>query len=538
MGKLLDAVPITLPPPVGGINRKSPLANMPQTQSPWLLNVDCYPQSIKVRNGYVIHSTVTTAGPGPYGIFALGVYGSKADSANNKLFCYLTDNSGTHKIYDVTASVEVIVTNPPADDSVSKVFPFNYAKRLAFITETDWFQTARVFEGGASWRSWMFQDGGVEVGGPVATSYKGRVYFFSGTTMYYSAQDEVGTDSVAPEDTTAQDTTSYDLQYVFEEAAEVVWAGILSSARQTNEEIFLAIGNAAGEVLIYGGLYPGSSTWGLVGRFKTSAPTGYNSIIKYANDLWVITETGIVSIRDLFNLGSIAAVEQTVSDSVNPYWTELVKELLGGYWQPPPKIDAAYWPERNQILVILPGHIDKDGVFDDTVATMCVYNTIARAWSFHSLEHIDAASVGGPTYFNGNVYFFTKNVVMKVNLTGYKDETYDSAGTYSAISYEIQGAYSSYGNDSVNKKVVAFQPIIKTDFAGTSVGMRAVSDMGRQSSDLCKVELVDGYNIPYYSVGAEGTYIQYRIEGDSDITSTDGLELLSITSFVVPGGRG
>lgn len=81
-------------------------------------------------------------------------------------------------------------------------------------------------------------------------------------------------------------------------------------------------------------------------------------------------------------------------------------------------------------------------------------------------------------------------------------------------------------------------PIIKTDFAGTNVKLKVVGDLGVQTSDTSSVELVDGFNHPYYSVGASGTFLRYEFEIDSDTSSVDGLELSGVTMIIKPGGRG
>lgn len=522
MAKLTGATPVTVFPPTAGVNKKDPLTNMGQAYSPWLLNVDCYPQSVKVRNGYVIHSTV---GASDLDIYALGVWGVKGTGVK-KLFAYCNDQSATHKIYDVSASAEAL-DDTLLDNDATQAYPVNIAKRLIFSTNTDFADCNDRYDG-SSWSDWSFTYLGASIGGQVVLSYKSRVYMLVGATMYFSPLDAIGG---------AIDTNGgvVDFTYILDDGADFAWGTVLSSPGERDSEVYLALGTISGEVVVYGGDYPYSATWGLVGKFKISEPLGYNAILKYKNDTWILTDTGIINLRDLFT-NDKASLEETVSTYIDPYWTRLIAAVAYRYWSTPISVSAAFWPERNQIYVLVGAHIDKDDTISTSTATMCVYNTISHAWSFHKLSNVDTARMGGLTYYAGGMYFFTQNVVMKVDTTGYKDETWNSAGTYAGYDYEAQGPYMSFGSEATTKKIVGIQPIMKTDFGGTKVGFRAVADVGRQSSGVAYVELIDGLNKPYYNVGAEGIFLQYRMEGTSDTTSTDGLELFATAMIIEPGG--
>ena len=520
MAKFLEATPITLMPPTAGVNRKDPLANMGQAYSPWLLNVDCLPTSIKVRNGYVIHSTV---GASSLDIMALCTWGSKSDPGNNKLFAYCNDGTGTHKIYDISVSAESLAYTL-ADNDATFAFPTYFSRRSGFAVNLDAADCGAKFDG-TTWSAWGFTYGGSPALGINTVSYKGRVYVLYGTGLYWGALEAI---------TGAMSLTQFE-GYI-DKGTRLTWIAVLPSPGNRISEVYIAFGSDEGEISVYAGDYPDSATWGLIGKFNISASLGYQSIINYKNDVWILTDTGVVNLRVLF-VNDQAALEETISKNIDPYFTSLVAQLNQSFWQTIP-IGGVFWPERNQILILLPGHIDKDGTFSSSVATMCIYNTISRAWSFHKLSNVDTARLGGLTYYKGGIYFYTQNVVMKVDTTLYKDETWNSPSTYAAIPYEIQGAYSSFGNEGILKKIVGLQPITKTDFAGTSIGMQSAADFGRQISDIGYVELIDGYNTAIYPGGAEGIYLQYRMQGNSDITSVDGLELFGVGMHIIQGGRG
>ena len=519
MAKFTEATPITLGAPVAGIDLKSPLAGMQPNKSPWLLNVNCENQKISVRPGYVVHSTI---GSGSEEIYAIGVWGSNA-GGTEKLFAYVNDGSGTHKIYDVSASAESLVETC-ADDAALVARPFNFAKRLGFVVEQDWAQCSRQYNG-TTWDDWGFTYSAAEIGAPVCVSFKGRVYLFSGTNMYYGALLAI-----------TGATSLEDLQYVFDDAGSITWAGVLSSPSQRSEEIYLAIGLNTGEILVYGGDYPGSATWGIVGRFRIGPPLGHNSVLSWNNDLLILTRNSIVSLRGLFETGNLAADQDTFSDAIDEYWTKLVTNSNLEIDSTP--ITGAYWPEQNKLFFLVPGHYSDTGTYTVGDATMFVRNTITGAWSLHKLDHDSITRTGGLTYFNNSLYFFTDNKVVKIDKTVFKDEALNSPATYSIYDWEVQGAHTTFGVDATNKRLVEIKAHFKTDFSNGVVGVRGVADFGLSISDFATVELVDGYNNKMHSVGVDGDYLQYRVAGSSDTGSTDGLELYSVTAIVKAGGRG
>ena len=74
--------------------------------------------------------------------------------------------------------------------------------------------------------------------------------------------------------------------------------------------------------------------------------------------------------------------------------------------------------------------------------------------------------------------------------------------------------------------------MIKTDFSGSKMGMQAATDFGRVTSSTSHVTLQDGYQIPLFSVGAKGAFLQYRFDGESDTSSTDGFEIYSVGAII------
>lgn len=512
-----EVQPINLPAPTGGADFLSPLSEMGDVNSPWLENIDVENRSLKVRRGYVRHAEIAAQSA----ILGIGVYGRKAASSSNKLFAY-SQGAGSNTIYNITTTTPSL-DHTAGSGTADEAAPLGAASKLYFLTEADFANCNRYFDG-ASWNAWVGA-----AGGRIGVSYKNRIYIFSGTTLYYGALDAV---------TGVGGGGSLDLSTVFEDGGNIAWATVLSSPGERASEIYLAFGTDGGEVLVYAGAYPADATWTLIGRFRAAPPIGYDAIIRYYNDTYIITESGVVSLKDLFQRGSVASNEETASSQIDAYWRTLIKKSTYNFWGGARRgASGCYWPEENKIFILVPGYVDIDGNYSSSYATMFIMNVITRAWSWHKITNIDLSSTfGGLTYFRNNIYFFVDDTIMTYSPTLYKDEAWDTASSYFSYPFAIHGAYNNFGSKNSNKRIHGYEPILKTDFGGSNFGIKAAADFGRQVSNRTDVGLLDGYNIPYYSVGAEGTYLQYRLEGSSDTASTDGLEFFGIGALIQPGG--
>lgn len=517
MTALNEAVAVPMGIPTGGMDLNQPLASMSPSNSPWLLNVDCENQALAVRPGVKIHATLGSAGNK---VKQLGVYGV---TSGESMFAYFNDGSSTHKIYNVSTTTPSLA-HTLVDNDAPDVYLAKFSRLLAFITSTDSADCAVTYNGSA-WSAWNFTYSAAAVCGYVVCQYRSRVYVLLGSNLYYSSVSAVsGALSILQ------------LADVMDVADEFIWAAPLPVSQQNINDVYLAFGCSQGEVFIYGGSYPGSSTWGIVQKFKIDPGVGYNlSAFSYKNDVWLLTSTGIVSLRNILTSGVEAAYESSPSFPINDYWTKLASNLGLSVWDGnETQFSIVHWPEKNRILVMAAGHIDEDGTYSADATTMFSYNTLTKAWSIYKISTLLNTSVGGLTYFAGDIYFYTGNVIMKLDDSIFKDETYNSAATYTGFSYVIDGAYSDLGTSGKRKRIVGFSPILKTDFDGSKVTMKAAADIGRMESGAAAVMLQDGYNAPEYSVGAEGARVKYRIEGTTDTASTDGLKLYAMDAKVKP----
>lgn len=519
MSALREASPIPLEIPLQGMDLNQRLLKMSPASSPWLLNVECENDKIKVRPGVQRHAAFSSST-----VMALGVYGDAADSANYKLFAYISDGTTTHKIYDASTTSPSLVETCTATSSATKVQAHNFMTKLYFATEDDSPDCARYWDG-STWTAWGYTFGGSPVNGFVATNYRGRTYVPDQSSIYWAAT--VGGVTGAMNQTSLTSVKTFVSKFCFAAVVSGISASVL--------DVYFVVGSIAGEILVYSGDYPDSSTWSLVQRFKVSSPGGYMSYLEVDGDIWVFTQSGAISVRALMS-GSMDPQVISPSYPINAYWTKLANVSAGNLFSRYRAFKGVYWRERNRIYIVASGHVDEAGAGGTSAATILSYNTLTKAWSVWSLGTISATSITDPVIYNGAVYFATGGTIMKVVEGSYKDEAYNSASSYSAYSWAVDGAYADLGS-SQGKHVQAFQPLVKTDFVnGTTFGVKAVADVGRASSSLTYPSLLDGYNMPYCSVGVDGQFVKYRLQGSSDTTSADGLELYGLNA--VMGGQG
>lgn len=508
------AVPMELP--IGGMDLNQPIANMNPANSPWLLNVDCENQKIRSRPGAVIHTVVASTTT----IRALGVYGSGKGS--DSLFAYCHQSGSNHLIYDVSTATESLVETCDDDDSGDE-YPANFNGRLAFVTPLDSTQCARVWDG-STWNDWGFTYSGSEVCGYTVINYRSRVYIFNGQKCYYGSVSAV-----------SGATSEVDFADILDYPGAISWAAIFPFSTGNINDTYLAFGTESGEILIYSGSYPGSATWSLVQKFKVDTGLGLNTALRFKNDVWILTRTGVVSLRSLLTYGVSEPAEYSPSYPINDYITKLAANYTSALWGGNEKQGSiCYWPEKNRIYILLPGAILESGSYSSAQQTICSYNTLTGAWSIWHLSNLSDAHLGGLTYYQNGVYFYTASVVMKLNPALFGDEIYNSAGNYLGADYVIDGAYSDFGTRNKGKRIHAVSPLFKTDYTGTKVGVTATADMGRSESGTAYVGLVDGYNSPYYQVGVAGKRVKYRISGSSDTSSVDGFELYAVDAVIEP----
>lgn len=504
------APPLPLSIPIRGLNKRLPLSQMPPEFCTWALNWEPEAQYLRVRNGYVIQQILPAT---------VSVSIAMAPYQDISLFVYTQNTSGSNTIYEVYGGT---LAHTAADNVADEAHAVLYANRLSFVVEADVSDCARTYSSFA-WGAFDFSPTAARGG----TTYKGRVFLFNQNYVYFSALEAV-----------TGALTTQDFTTLFVRNPTIRWVYPLTSSSSRADEQYLCFGSASGEILVYAGDNPDAANWEQIARFDTAKVVGYNQrcALPVKNDVFVITDEGILSVRRLFQ-DLEDPNDYFLTKEIAPYYRQFIKLMkndaaYADYYSDP---SMAYHASENKLYVLLNGHLNNDGTWEAVFdySTMLVYNFLSAAWQIHKFPSAEPdAGIGGVSNiveFKDEIFFLSNNCLMTIG-DGFKDEVPDgTGGTFQAYDVELHSAYQNFLRPKKHKQVQGFDLIINTDFTGSQINMKAACDMGRKVSlGSSQLYPISGYQNPFYNVGIDGNYIQWRIEGTSDITATAGFELHSV----------
>jgi hypothetical protein len=264
---------ITMPAPYGGLDLVSPIDNMEPFHALELINIFPSSNAPTLRKGYVEFQDTGNANP------VRTLSAMPLPDGNSKLIAAV----GT-KIYAID-SAGVTDTGATITNSNCQTEIFN--NKMFICNGAD---TVQVYDGNTlTIGNSTFT--GVTLADLInVSSYKNRVYFIEkdSANIWYGGVNAVGSSALTQED----------LSYVLRLGGFLVFAGSFTNqTAQTSADLFLVI-SSEGEVLCYAGDDP--SSWTLVARFYIGKPLGYKAFVRVNQDLWIITEQGIVPVSGLF----------------------------------------------------------------------------------------------------------------------------------------------------------------------------------------------------------------------------------------------
>jgi hypothetical protein len=137
----------------------------------------------------------------------------------------------------------------------------------------------------------------------------------------------------------------------------------------TGPQDYVAFISSEGEVVIYSGTDPSSSTtWGLVGTARVGRPIGNRCLLKIGGDLAVLTEDGMISLTRSLLLDRTAEQQAAFTDNIRIAFANqyaLSGSLFG--WQP------ITWPMAHMVIVNVP-------TVASTTSNQYVMNVLTGAW--------------------------------------------------------------------------------------------------------------------------------------------------------------
>ena len=135
---------------------------------------------------------------------------------------------------------------------------------------------------------------------------------------------------------------------------------------------------------------------------------------------------------------------------------------------------------------------------------------------------------------------------MKLDPASWLDQQISGGQLNVGYDFAIHGAPTTFEDSVATKVVQGYEPIVRQKVSGGSplrcgFGVKVSTDFGRKESGAASPTQTTEFAKRMYSVGAEGTFFQYKLEGNTATTSGTsntslGLDFYAINAFYKKGG--
>lgn len=406
----------TLPAPSGGLNLVDPIDQMEPQYALELVNIFPGAQAPSLRNGYdELCDTGTTSQLDTLATLPL---------ADGTYKLVATNSTTIYEVSSGTAS-DITGTTVPTD---GKWNTDTFAHRLYMCNGVD---NAQVYNGTT------VTD--ITFTGPTlsslinVSSYKERLYFVEKNSFkfHYGNTQAVGGSAL----------TQYDIQYFMKEGGFLLFAGSWTNQlASTSTDLFFAC-SSEGEILFYNGSSPADVTtpWGIVSKFKIGKPLGYRAFVRVDNDVWILTEQGIVPISALFTLDPGRALE-TVGRQINPLIQSYSKIVgFSHMWQ------GKQWAQGDRVFIVIPT--------GGSSSILGVYATETGAWTTYQFN--DPGACISLAIMDGSPYYASSTGKVFEGETGFNDDG-------EAITFSGRLAFSFFGSRGNYKAFKDIRPLMRT----------------------------------------------------------------------------
>ena len=389
---------IQLPAPTGGLNLSTGIAEMGKDEALILDNWFPDEKYCRLRGGYTSHV---------YGIgAAIGTLMEWAGKASRKLFAATADS-----IYDVSTAGAV---GTAAVGSLSSslwqqtMFTTTGGQFLVICNGAD---SVRNYDG-SSWSTPAITN--VTSADLINVwSYKTRLWFVEkdSTKAWY-----LGTGSIAGAATSLEFGDKFKLGGKLK-----IICSVSRDAGNGPAEVICFI-SSRGEVVVYQGSDPGDTSWALVGVYYCAPPIGNRAVARVDGDAALLTEKGVIALRQLAAGGRTAAERQAITGNIDSGIAEdFTSYGANTGWE------MIIHPRTVQMIINVPT--------STTTATQYAMNTHTGKWCTYGryASPIHASTWGT---FSEDLYFAMSGTVYKAE-SGHQD-----AGA--AITGRIKTSFQEY----------------------------------------------------------------------------------------------
>jgi hypothetical protein len=242
-----------------------------------------------------------------------------------------------------------------------------------------------------------------------------------------------------PTSSIAGAASPFELGERFTDGGKLIAIGAVSRDGGSGSDDYLAFVSSHGQIAVFQGDDPSSAnTWALVGVYDGAPPIGNRSTANIGGDLAIITDSAVVSTRQLMSGGQATAQRQAITNRIDQGIIEAFASygaLVG--WS------MVSYPRTRLALINVPTSA--------TTAFQFVVNVQTGAWCTYgkNASPLNATCWGT---FNEDPYFG------KSDGTVYRAETGFSDGT-AGITWRVKSSFQTYGKSGGVSRMTMIRPL-------------------------------------------------------------------------------
>ena len=434
----------TMPPPSGGLDLVTPIDQMDPSYALELVNVFPGAGGPSVRKGY--YQLASTGSSAPLG-FAKEL--PLADGTSQLIVANSTN------LYSISSGgVVTNITNAVPHTSSA----FNdtiFSNKMYLCNGVD---SAQVYTGTGIAQDLAFTP--VALANLVSvSSYRERLWFVERNTLvaWYGGVQSTGVAASA--------LTSNDFQFVMKQGGYLLHVGSYSNQTGTTAQDLLFACSSEGEIVFYQGSSPADvANWSITARFVIGRPLGFRAFIRVNQDIWILTQQGIIPVSSLFQTDPQQAA-RLVSDKVNPLIATAAAAIpFSSAW------GGFLWAGGRRVYITIP--------VTGTTSYFLVYSLDTKGWTKFQL-YDNGHALSSCTFINLPLYASATGVVYKGE-TGLA-EAASSTSSGQAMTFSSRSAFSFFEQRGSFKAFKDIRPILKSK-RGLTLNLGLDTDFKRQAT--------------------------------------------------------
>ena len=230
-----------------------------------------------------------------------------------------------------------------------------------------------------------------------------------------------------------------DLGEAFTNGGKLVAIGAVSRDGGSGSDDYLAFVSSHGQVVVYQGDDPASvNTWALVGVYDGAPPIGNRSTANIAGDLAIVTDSAVVSTRQLMAGGQASATRQAITNRIDQGILEAFTSYgaLAGW-------SMSSYPRSRLALINVPT--------SSSTAFQFVVNVQTGAWCTYGKVSSPLNATCWGT-FNEDPYYGKSDGTVYRAETGYTDGT-------AGITWQVKSSFQTYGRSGGVSRYTMIRPL-------------------------------------------------------------------------------